>query len=71
MIANLFRAKKHLMLTTKANSVELELLASLVDSGRLKITVARIYPLAEARQAFIEQEKGGTVGKIVVTAGRA
>lgn len=67
MIANLFRAKKHLMLTTMANSEGLELLASLVAAGELRTTIARSYPLTEAKRAFIEQEKGGIVGKIVVT----
>jgi NADPH:quinone reductase-like Zn-dependent oxidoreductase len=68
MIANLFRRRKHLMLTTAANSKDLEFLATLVDSGKLKTTIGRTYPLSEAKQAFIEHERGGTVGKIVITA---
>lgn len=71
MVANLFRAKKHLMLTTKANSEGLELLASLVVAGKLRTTIARSYPLIDAKRAFIQQEKGGAVGKIVVTSGQA
>jgi NADPH:quinone reductase-like Zn-dependent oxidoreductase len=67
MVANIFRNKKHLMLTTAANSEGLEFLASLVDSGKLKTTIAASYPLSEAKQAFIQHERGGTVGKIVVT----
>jgi NADPH:quinone reductase-like Zn-dependent oxidoreductase len=69
MIANPFRLKKHLMLTTAANFKDLESLASLIDAAKLRITIARSYPLSEAKQAFVDHERGGTVGKIVVTAG--
>lgn len=68
MLANLFRTQKHLMLTATAKSEELEFLSSLAEDGKLRVTVAKTYPLSAAKQAFIEQEKGGTVGKIVVTA---
>ena len=68
LIANLFRSQKHLMLTAAAKTSELEFLASLVEAGKLKVTIAKTYPLTDAKQAFLEQEKGGTVGKIVVIA---
>jgi NADPH:quinone reductase-like Zn-dependent oxidoreductase len=67
LIANLFRAQKHLMLTAAAKTSELEFLSSLVEAGKLKVTIAKTYPLAAAKPAFLEQEKGGTVGKIVVS----
>jgi hypothetical protein len=35
---------------------------------RLEVTMAKTHPPAAAKQAFLEQERGGTVGKIVVTA---
>lgn len=67
-ILNLFRSKKHLMLQTKVTPDDLALLASLVVNGRLKVTIAKVYPLMAAKQAFIDMEKGGVVGKIVVSA---
>ncbi len=67
MIANLFRGQKHLMLTASAKTEELSYLASLVTEGKLRLTIAKTYPLSAAKDAFIEQERGGTVGKIVVT----
>lgn len=68
MAANMLRARKHLMLTTAARRADLEHLARLVLDGALKITIARSFPFAEAKAAFLAQEKGGAVGKIVVTA---
>jgi len=65
-LANLFRKKKHLMLNVFARSKDLAYLSSLVDAGRLSVTVAKVYPLASVQQAFREQEKGGVLGKIVV-----
>ena len=66
LIANVFRAQKHLMLTATARTSELEFLSSLVEAGKLQVTIAKTYPLAAAKQAFRDQEKGGTVGKIIV-----
>lgn len=65
-IANPFRREKHLMLMTKANRADLDQLAAGVVSGALRTTIAKVYPLAEAKAAFTAQEKGGVVGKLVV-----
>ena len=66
-IANLFRSRKNLMLMTKAQRADLDQLSAGVLDGSLKTTIAKVYPLAEAAQAFRHQEKGGVIGKIVVT----
>lgn len=66
MIANLFRSQKHLMLQTTAHKADLEYLGGLVEQGKLKVTIAATFPLAEARQAFALQEAGGVIGKVVV-----
>jgi NADPH:quinone reductase-like Zn-dependent oxidoreductase len=66
-IANPFRSQKDLMLQTESKAEDLEFLASLVDSGKLKVTIAKSFPIAQSRQAFELQEQGGLVGKIVVT----
>jgi NADPH:quinone reductase-like Zn-dependent oxidoreductase len=66
-IANFFRSKKHLMLQTMPNRQDLEILSLKVKSGNLKPIVASQYKLAEYRLAFSEMEKGGALGKIVVS----
>jgi NADPH:quinone reductase-like Zn-dependent oxidoreductase len=55
------------MLQTESKAEDLEFLASLVESGKLKVTIAERFPMAQAQQAFELQEQGGVVGKIVVT----
>jgi NADPH:quinone reductase-like Zn-dependent oxidoreductase len=65
---NLLRKQKNQMLMTAAKSKDLAFLASLVEAGTLKVTIAKSYPLSEAKQAFLHHEAGGTVGKVVVTA---
>jgi len=67
MISNPWRGQKHLMLQTALRPDDLTFLASLVVSGNLTVTIAKTYPLVAAKQAFIEMEKGGVVGKIVVS----
>ncbi len=66
-ITNPFRSQKDLMLQTESKTEDLEFLASLIESGKLKVTVAQCFPMAEAQRAFGLQEQGGVVGKIVVT----
>jgi NADPH:quinone reductase len=42
-------------------------LMSLLQSGRLKVTIAATYPLAEAAQAHRDLEGRGTIGKLLLT----
>lgn len=46
---------------------ELQELAELVDEGKLKVEVAKTFPLAESADAFRLSMEGHTRGKIVVT----
>jgi hypothetical protein len=62
-IANLLRREKHEMLATVARRADLDQLIALVADGSLKPTIAAVYPLAQAKDAFVAAEKGGTVGK--------
>jgi NADPH:quinone reductase-like Zn-dependent oxidoreductase len=41
-------------------------LARLIAEGRLEIPIARVYPLAEVREAYRELERRHTLGKIVL-----
>jgi NADPH:quinone reductase-like Zn-dependent oxidoreductase len=49
-----------------ANAEVLARLAGLLAAGRLEIPIARVYPLAEAREAYRELEQRHTRGKIVL-----
>src|SRR5690554_3039382 len=42
-------------------------IASLLEKGRLKVFVDRIFPFSEIKRAHLQQETGRTVGKIVLT----
>lgn len=49
-----------------ASAEVLSELAMMIDQGRLEIPIARVYPLAEVRDAFRELEQRHTHGKIVL-----
>lgn len=66
-IANLFRRRQHKALITIPRRADLDALSAMIAGGTLHPTIARTYPFAEAKQAFAAMEKGGVVGKLVVT----
>jgi NADPH:quinone reductase-like Zn-dependent oxidoreductase len=49
-----------------ASAANLAELAALIADGRLDVPIARVYPLAEVREAFTELERRHTLGKIVL-----
>jgi NADPH:quinone reductase-like Zn-dependent oxidoreductase len=49
-----------------ASAADLAELAALIADGRLEVPIARVYPLAEVREAFTELERRHTLGKIVL-----
>lgn len=65
-IANIFRSRQHLMLMTQARRVDLVELVRLVDRRLLQTTIAKHYRFSDTPVAFMEQEKGGIVGKAVI-----
>jgi NADPH:quinone reductase-like Zn-dependent oxidoreductase len=50
----------------QANAEELVQIAALVDAGKLKAIIERVYPLSEARAAQESNAQGHTRGKIVL-----
>ena len=68
-LANLFRRQKHLALMASPSRADLELLARWVAEGTLKPTIAMTFSLSKARDALAAMEKGGVVGKVIVTIG--
>jgi NADPH:quinone reductase-like Zn-dependent oxidoreductase len=55
--------------TVEADGKELEEILGLVASGKVKPHVQQTYPFEQAAQALNSVEKGGSVGKIVLTTG--
>jgi NADPH:quinone reductase-like Zn-dependent oxidoreductase len=53
----------------RPDPTDLATLASLADDGRLSVTVARTYPLADAAEAQVALAEGHTRGKIVLEIG--
>ena len=49
-----------------ASPETLAALAALIAAGRLEVPIARVYPLAEVREAYTELERRHTLGKIVL-----
>jgi NADPH:quinone reductase-like Zn-dependent oxidoreductase len=57
---------KALRYTVEPDGSDLTDIAGLVASGQVKVHVAKTYPLADASEALISVEHGGTVGKVVL-----
>ncbi len=51
---------------TKVNTHHLTRLAKLVDSGKIKVNVDKIFPLSQIKEAFKYQENGHPRGKVVL-----
>jgi NADPH:quinone reductase-like Zn-dependent oxidoreductase len=63
--AKLHRAKANRMVV-KANSRQLETIAGLISTGRVRVTIGKTYPLARARQAHALVENGHVRGKVML-----
>ncbi|MFX4294405.1 NADP-dependent oxidoreductase [Streptomyces bohaiensis] len=53
----------------RPDAAELTALADLAEAGRLTVPVERVYPLAEAADAWRDQQNGRTRGKLVLSVG--
>ncbi len=65
-LTSMFRAQKARPVTAKENSADLEDLTRLIDSGAVRPSVGRVYPLADAPQAIADNRAGHARGKAVV-----
>ncbi len=63
-------AKKHEVTAigqnTVTNTAHLTRLAELVDSGKIRVNIDKVFPLEKAREAFKYQEEGHPKGKVVL-----
>jgi NADPH:quinone reductase-like Zn-dependent oxidoreductase len=66
-LGNLFRRQKHMALAAAVRRADLALLADLAVSGSLEIVIAAQFPFSAARDAYAMVERGGVIGKVVVT----
>lgn len=66
-LGNLLRSQKHLVLTTQPRSADLAYLGKLVVDGKLKPVIANTFNFNDALAAFAMVERGGAVGKVLVT----
>lgn len=51
---------------TQTNHAHLTRLAELVDSGKIKVHIDKVFPFNEVRDAFIHLETGHPRGKVVL-----
>ena len=58
--------KKFKLLSSKSNVNDLAKIIQLVNEGKLKPIIERVYPLSEGIEAFKTFEKGHSKGKIVI-----
>lgn len=64
-------SKKVSMLSAKPNRKDLELLAKLVEDGKLKPVIEKVYPLDQAPEAFHYLMQGHARGKVVINVAEA
>lgn len=61
--------RKLIFFICKANRADLATLRGLIEAGQVRPVVDRVYPLAEAADAFVAMGEGHTQGKLVVRVG--
>ncbi len=66
-LGNLFRRRKHMVLATQVRRADLDYLAKLVVDGALKPVIAATFSFDDSLPALALVERGGVVGKVVVT----
>ena len=58
--------RKFRFLSAKSNSTDLAFVINLVNEGKIKPVIDKIFPLADAGNAFRYIESGHAAGKVVV-----
>jgi NADPH:quinone reductase-like Zn-dependent oxidoreductase len=62
----LLRGKRFGFITAKPRGGDLEKVNALVDAGKLRPVIGRVYPLEQIADAHRESEKGHVRGKLVI-----
>jgi NADPH:quinone reductase-like Zn-dependent oxidoreductase len=66
-LANLFRPMKHLALAVSPNRADLEEMAGLAERRQIVPVIAKRFAFPDAKHAFEALDRGGHVGKLVVS----
>ena len=64
------QGKKGIFFLVKSNAEDMQQIADLLESGKLKSHISRVFAFNEIREAHDHVETGKTVGKVVVAFGR-
>jgi NADPH:quinone reductase-like Zn-dependent oxidoreductase len=62
-----FVDQKFAMYVTKVNKPDLDMLAGLIEAGKIKPVIEQTYKLNDAREAFRNLDQGHARGKIIIT----
>jgi len=69
MLISPFISQKMGMMMAQGNKDDLNILADLMESGKVKPVIDRTYPLSEIREAIRYLEAGHARGKVIITVG--
>jgi NADPH:quinone reductase-like Zn-dependent oxidoreductase len=67
MLMSPFTNQKMGMMLAEPNQKDLNLVAEMMDSGKVKAVIDRTYPLSEIREAMAYLEQGHARGKVIIT----
>lgn len=66
-ITGLFSSKKASMINVKSNPQDLQLITKMIENGKVKPVIDKIYTLENVREAHRYSETGQVVGKLVLS----
>jgi NADPH:quinone reductase-like Zn-dependent oxidoreductase len=67
MLMSPFTSQKMGMMLAEPNQKDLNLVAEMMDSGKVKSVIDRTYPLSQIREAMAYLEQGHARGKVIIT----
>ncbi|MEE8341560.1 MAG: NAD(P)-dependent alcohol dehydrogenase [Candidatus Neomarinimicrobiota bacterium] len=65
-ITGIFRFKKARIISVKSNPRDLKIITEMIENGKLKPIIDKIYPLEDVREAHRYSETGRVVGKLAI-----
>ena len=67
MLMSPFTSQKMGMMLAEPNQKDLNLVAEMMESGKVKPVIDRTYPLSQIREAMTYLEQGHARGKVIIT----
>ena len=65
-LTNMFRTKKFKLVIVKPDAGNLEIVKQMVENGKLKGQVSKVFNLDEVKEAHQMSQNGGFSGKLVI-----